>query len=599
MVGPLKTFKLSERELWLAEQNPTGFLVALWLDSDTASKLALPSGESPESLHITLAFCGDASEMGELGQARAITAIDDAVRYWDRLEGKIAGYGRFVNSAGGDEKDVFYLTPDVPRLIELRQCVVNCLFDSGVAVSTEHGYTPHITLAYLDFEADNPLEEVEPTPLTFVGVTIMSGTRRIDIPFWLPPSSPEATISMSEQSELPPEALLGSQPARPLYFGSFDKEWIPFLPKPGTYHHEVYGDMDLTSTAYTEMLQNFDRYVYKQDLPIRATHTPGDTGAVGWIKPGGMRLADDGSLEVKPEWNELGKGLVQDDRFKYVSAEFCKVWTNPVTQERTPNVAIGLALVTRPHFKTDVLNPLSEREALAFAESAIVEIAVGEEGNQMPPEDQVVTPPVAAAPLVPEVTAAATPEVPAAPVVAAAPIIAPAVSLNDLTQVVITAEQRNTERRMFDELTERVSLAERRAETAETAMKRMAADRRTEKFTAEVIGQSAENGTQWFGSIEENVKHLVSLAEQFGDDSTEVRWAVKQKRTEASAIKATGIFDPIALGASEEGKSIESRVNHLAEQIRMADPKISMDRAISQVYNEHPELYVQSIRASR
>lgn len=608
LVVPRKPLELTENQLWFAERQSTGFLVSLWLDAATAEKLSLPSGESADSLHITLAYCGDTSEMTELAKARIIVAIEDAVRYQDKLEGRISGYGRFAATDSSDGQDVFYATPDIPRLVELRQSLVNRLWDLGVQVNTNHGFSPHITLAYLDSDANNPVDAVPDLELKFNGVTIVDGLRRIDLPFW----TPDPSVSMySDQEELPLDAPLGSKPVRPLYFGSFDKEWIPFLPTPGNYFREGDGELNLTSETYDQMLKNFDAYVFKQDLPIRATHTPQDGGAVGWIKPGGMRLAEDGSLEVKPEWNELGKGLVEDDRFKYVSAEFCKVWTNPVTQEKIPNVAVGLALVTRPHFKTDVLNPLSASEALAFAESSEfqgekvsgvtdggeVEVSIkydesgnAGEGTQMA-DGTVVTPPVV--PVVPATSEA--PTVPTVPAVTEPPALT-SVVLSDLTQVVITAEQRKTERQMFADLSTRVELAERRATTAEAEVKRLESERRKEKFTAEVIGRSAENGQPWFGNPQENVSHLVSLAESYGDDSAEVRWAVTQKRNEAAAIVSTKLFDPISLGATEERTSVIAQVTRLAEQYRLADKDLTMEQAVSKAYAENPDLYVKSLK---
>ena len=415
------------------------------------------------------------------------------------------------------------------------------------------------------------------------------------------PEEPDTTISMSENGELPLSAPLDARPARALYFGSFDKEWIPFLPKPGVYNHEVFGSMDLTSDTYNQLLENFNNNVYKQDLPIRATHTPAEAGAVGWIKPGGMRLAQDGSLEVKPEWNELGKGLVQDDRFRYVSAEFCREWRNPVTQELHENVAVGLALVTRPHFKTDVLNPLSYSEAIAFGEALEEEVEESTTTSEVLQEGTEVTEPVAA-------TSTETPvETPnaeaqaAANVAAAAPALAEGnvgnVVLSDLTQVILTAEQRANERRLFADLNTRVELAERRAATAENELKKVNQDRRAEKFTAEVLGRSAENGNAWFGDVKTNVDQLVSLAETFGDDSPEVRWAVNQKRNEARAIRSTGIFDPISLSEpTGDAASITAQVTRLAEQARIADPTLTMEKAITKVYDENPELYYQSLK---
>jgi hypothetical protein len=459
--------------------------------------------------------------------------------------------------------------------------------DKGVFVDSNHGYTPHITLAYLDPEKNNPLSEIEATLLEFDSVTVMSGSRRIDIPFW----RAEPPYSLSETIELPLNSPVDVNPGRAL-FGDFSKEWIPFLPKPGKYVHESFGNLDFTAETYSDIIRNFDNYVYKQDLPIRATHMPSDGGAIGWIKPGGLRLAEDGSIEAKPEWNELGKGLIEDNRFLYTSAEFCKVWTNPVTQEKIPNVAVGLALVTRPHFKTDVLAPLSEREALAFseAEASQTESGVAGEGQLMDPKDTTATPPASiTTPPAPTETTTAPPAVnPLDP--------NNQVVLSDLNTVVLTAEQRRLERQQFADLNSRVELAERRAVTAEAKVAEMEAERRTEKYTAEVLGRSSENNVAWFGPVKENVQHLVSLAEKYGDNSAEVKWAVTQKRNEATAIHKTGIFDPISVGVAPDGASAQAQVAHLAEQMMISNPGMSREAAETKVYDQNPDLYLKTLK---
>lgn len=624
--------ELSEIQIWLAEQSQDGFLVALWLPPEASTSLALEGGEPPEALHITLAFCGSAADMDELVQSLVVASIYDLIRYRDPLEGVISGYGRFTATEGSDEKDVFYATPDIVRLAELRQDIVNCLLDRGIPVSTSPGFTPHITLAYIDPGSPNPVDEIPKVSMKFDGVTVMSGSRRIDIPFW----KPEPSVYLSESYVLPPEAPLGTNEARALYFGDFNKEWIPFLPKPGVYRHDVFGTLDFTSETYKEILQNFDNYVYKQDLPIRATHTPADGGAIGWIRPGGLRLAQDGSIEAKPEWNELGKGLVEDDRFLYTSAEYCKVWTNPVTQKKIPNVAVGLALVTRPHFKTDVLNPLSESEALAFSEARastkILEPTTNEpillgsstEGRESlgssieeststkstqfgEAEKGIMMPSTKEKDETQEATTlsaqsgAETVVNPTDSSSGAGPGANPldpnkALVLSDLTQVVLTAEQRQRERQMFSDLQTRVELAERRAVSAETKLTEIQKERLSEKFTAEVIGRSAENGQPWFGDPKANVSHLVSLAETYGEDSAEVRWAVTQKRNEAAAIRNTGIFDPISIGGTEEGASVHAQVSRLAEQLRSSNPSLTAEQALAKAYDENPDLYVRSLK---
>lgn len=600
---------LTETQLWLAERQPTGFLVALWLEPETSEKLALSGGESSDSLHITLAYCGEADEMGELVQARAITAIADAVQYWNPLTGKIGGYGRFIASESSDSKDVFYATPDVPNLTEIRQCIVNCLSDQGIPASTNHGYTPHITLSYLDPGAANPVESLAPLELTFRGVTVVVGPRKIEIPFWYGQIEAEASISMGDAvEEIPLAAPLGSIAARPLLF-SVSQEWISYLPKPGNYAYREGRTLDFSAEAYDRILENFNKNVYKQDLPINVEHDSIAAGAIGWIKPGCMRLADDGSIEVKPEWTPTGKELIEGDRFRYTSAELALKWQDPVTREWHQDVPVGLAVCTRPHFKTDVLQPLSASEALAFAE---VEASMSDPADPTK-EEPVVVPPVEEETKVPpkegEGESVPNPDESGNPgegnEVAEEKVEAKeeikvddlkSVSLNDLTQIVLTAEQRRTERQMFTDLTTRAELAERRATTAETELKAYKTERRTDKFTAEVIGRSAENGTAWFGAPKENVEHLVSLAEQFGDDSPEVRWAITQKRNEARAIKATGLFDPISIGATESGASANAQVSLLVDQLRLANPKLSSEEAMNQVYQDNPELYIKSLQ---
>lgn len=592
-------FKLTEEQVWLAERAPKGFLVALWLDPETASKLAIKGGESADSLHITIAYCGDAEEMGGVLQARAITAVADAVCYWSQPSGTISGYGRFNASESSDGKDVFYATPDIPQLAYLRERIVSCLSDQGVAVAQNHGYTPHITLSYLDSDAENPVDKIDDLDLKFSSTTIMIGDQRIDIPFW---TEIEATIAMSDSADpLPVEASLEIHAVRSL-FGDFSKDWIPFLPKPGVYTHTAYGDMNLTSETYQQMLDNFNNRVFKQDLPIRATHMPSDGGAIGWIMPGGMRLAEDGSLEVKPTWNELGQGLIDGDRFRNVSAEYCKEWTNPVTLERIKNVAVGLALVPRPHFKTDVLRPLSASEALAFAEMNLssVELDDKQEGTTVTEEEKKAAAEAAEAAtkkLAEDAALAAT----AATALIAEKKLEPFIPsgqiiLNDLQQVIMTAEQREKERIMFQDLSDRVTLAERRAVNAEAETERMRNERRKEKFTAEVTGHSAENGVAWFGSIEANVKQLISLAQSHGDDSTEVRWTIEQKRNEANAIRNTGLFKPLSLSQTGDSESsILAQVQHLADQLRVAEPTLSIEQAMNRVYQENPEFYTRGL----
>jgi hypothetical protein len=71
---------------------------------------------------------------------------------------------------------------------------------------------------------------------------------------------------------------------------------------------------------------------------------------------------------------------------------------------------------------------------------------------------------------------------------------------------------------------------------------------------------------------------------------------VTQKRNEARAIQASGLFDPISIAVGEEISSVETQINRLAEQYRMADQSLTKEKAISKAYNENPELYTRTLK---
>ena len=130
---------------------------------------------------------------------------------------------------------------------------------------------------------------------------------------------------------------------------------IPLLPTPGVYPHPSYGEVDLSPAVIDTLVANFQREVYPQNLPIDCEHSK-DSGAAGWIKA--LHRNEDGSVDASVEWNAMGKQLLAEDRFRYISPSFRPEWTNPATRETHKNVLIGAGLTTRPYFKPGTLRPL-------------------------------------------------------------------------------------------------------------------------------------------------------------------------------------------------------------------------------------------------
>lgn len=162
----------------------TGVMVALIPDSAAVQALADQRAvtEPADQLHLTLVFLGDSTEQ-PLATNKA--QLIDAVRQWAAqhgtpLEGTINGAGRFFH-AEDDETNAVFVSPDVPGLPELRQSLCDWLERSGFDYAQNHGFTPHITVAYVPLDAPTPDIRVD-TPVSFPSVTLGWGDEQYDMP---------------------------------------------------------------------------------------------------------------------------------------------------------------------------------------------------------------------------------------------------------------------------------------------------------------------------------------------------------------------------------------------------------------------------------
>jgi phage-related protein (TIGR01555 family) len=165
----------------VAAQSNDGVMVALYLPSDIAAGLAMKGGERAEDLHVTLAYLG--RDLPEIAVQRAIgVAYDLAVRT-PPVAALIAGIGRFSASETSGGKDVIYASIDSPAITELRSCLCQRLCWESVPVSMAHGFTPHVTLAYVATDARSPVARLEPISVTFGAIVVAAGDAQVVLPF--------------------------------------------------------------------------------------------------------------------------------------------------------------------------------------------------------------------------------------------------------------------------------------------------------------------------------------------------------------------------------------------------------------------------------
>ncbi|MBG0818767.1 2'-5' RNA ligase family protein [Planomonospora sp. ID82291] len=152
-----------------ADEDGPRAMVALIVPSPVAAHLAQPDGLDATSLHVTLAYLGQGVDAETI--AAAEQAVAEAAATMPPLTGSIGGLGMFPDRGDGIP---VWAPVDVPGLEVARQRIIDALDATGVPYSTEHGYTPHVTLTYLQ-----PGQE-PPAPLPAVDVTFSAVTIAIE-----------------------------------------------------------------------------------------------------------------------------------------------------------------------------------------------------------------------------------------------------------------------------------------------------------------------------------------------------------------------------------------------------------------------------------
>ncbi len=560
------------REQMFAEKAHKGLLVALWLTPGTAQELALSEGESAEDLHVTLCYGGDVSEMDDLDISRIVGRIDQAAGWRPPLEGKVSGYGRFNSSESSDGQDVFYASVDIPGLTAFRQDLMNMLSggDINYPISQKHGFTPHITLAYVDPGGENPVDKVPGINLHFNKVTVVAGDKRIDIPF--SGFQPSVYSTAAQDSEAPWRLFVEQAFSEPTVPAT-----INVLPKPGSYSHPSYGQITITTERNQRFIKNFDDRVYQQDLPLTldVEHDGKSAGAIGYFERLVMR--EDGSVDAEIKWTDRGKRLMEEDAFRYFSPEWWDTWRDPHSRQTYKDVLIGGAICTRPFFKESALRPLVASEAGLAAPSSsgdgvmvLQPMDVVRESTRMSEKDD--TKPVAPA-----------------------------------GTVTLSEDQY----RQFQDMQRQVAAAETALQASEQArvameeqVKALTVSAQRQRFSDIVRGKGGDgDGAVFVGGIEENVDSLMALANAFGEDSDEFRKEVDLRKKTAAAFKEAKIFTP--LGSDEKPKeTAESddedgeKADAEARKKMSENPNLTYGEAVAMVFRENPNLYDGHRRAA-
>lgn len=153
-------------------------MVAVYPTREEAEALAVEGGLPADDLHCTLVFLGEADDLPGIDVLTG--AVQQVASELAPIAGTVGGVGRF--SEGPDGVPVLAL-PDVQGLTLLREQIVDALADVEVRSPSEHGFLPHMTLAYMAADEEIDLEVAEEKlgrPLTFGQVSVVVAGDRYD-----------------------------------------------------------------------------------------------------------------------------------------------------------------------------------------------------------------------------------------------------------------------------------------------------------------------------------------------------------------------------------------------------------------------------------
>lgn len=121
------------------------------------------------SLHLTLAFLGDTSDVS---MVNALKGIFDVAEYQPIVKGQLQGLARFIS---GGEQDAIVLTFDAKDMPDLYQRLSGALNWQNVPRPTEHGFIPHVTIAYIGKDDPMPADTFQPIDMTITDIALVNG----------------------------------------------------------------------------------------------------------------------------------------------------------------------------------------------------------------------------------------------------------------------------------------------------------------------------------------------------------------------------------------------------------------------------------------
>ncbi|MFA5429833.1 MAG: 2'-5' RNA ligase family protein [Candidatus Omnitrophota bacterium] len=136
------------------EANHNGAMLAVTVPPDVAAKVALPGGESPDGLHITVFYFYDAADIPAEHRRQIIGLSSDLGRLFNPFYIRLTGTEVFEEN---EERPLVALV-ECSELLQYRKALADAFDNAGIQYSKDYEYKPHLTLKYLQDEPRPTLE---------------------------------------------------------------------------------------------------------------------------------------------------------------------------------------------------------------------------------------------------------------------------------------------------------------------------------------------------------------------------------------------------------------------------------------------------------
>lgn len=176
----------------------TGAMIAHFMPDQVAKQLSGIAqdhfgdrAEKPEDMHLTLAYLGEAADLGDDDPMELANILEGLSGRLSPVSGSINGVGRFMD---GDPHAVV-ANCDIPGLATLRRFLLLEARGAGIEPVVNHGFTPHVTLAYVPSDQETPDIRFDPIPVVLNAITLALGDERKIFPL-------RGDISLSEAKHM-------------------------------------------------------------------------------------------------------------------------------------------------------------------------------------------------------------------------------------------------------------------------------------------------------------------------------------------------------------------------------------------------------------